>query len=252
MIATGQVSKAFVPKVPGQEEFKGQIIHSEQFRTATKYADKSVLIVGLGTATGPDISQELSYVARHVSVSSRRGCTFLPRFACVFVYWPLCFMHRWRGALRLQALHINDIVSTELKLTSSCVLGYCVRYLLGVNRWSWFAGRTWWMYVPGLLTSIKKIYFIILNWVYWFMFGDMKALGLRGYDPKLDSRDSTAPICTDSYCFPQRVKLGYISMRRGLKRFTPNGMEFVDGEYQNFDTVSLPFWDTLFACRGAT
>ena len=84
MIATGQVSKAFVPNVPGQELFKGQTMHSEQFRTAQKFADKSVLIVGLGTATGPDISQELSYVARHVSVSSRRGCTFLPRFVQLY------------------------------------------------------------------------------------------------------------------------------------------------------------------------
>ena len=95
------------------------------------------------------------------------------------------------------------------------------------------------MYVPGLLATIKKVYFFILAWVYWFMFGNMRALGLRGYDPKLDSKDSCAPICTDSYCFPQRVKLGYITMRRGLKKFTADGMEFNDGQYQNFDTVSI-------------
>ena len=98
------------------------------------------------------------------------------------------------------------------------------------------------MYVPGLLAGIKKFYFFVLAWVYWFMFGNMKALGLRGYDPKLDSKDSTAPICTDSYCFPQRVKLGYITMRRGLKKFTSTGMEFMDGEHQNFDAVSLCCW----------
>lgn len=93
------------------------------------------------------------------------------------------------------------------------------------------------MYIPGLLDMIKKVYFVILSWVYYFTVGDMKSIGLRGYDPKLDSRDSTAPICTDSFNFPQRVKLGYITMRRGLKKFHPRGVEFLDGEYQDFDTV---------------
>ena len=77
--ATGQAARPFIPQVKGLESFRGQVMHSSQFRRGTAFQDHNVLIVGLGTATGPDIAQEISYSARHLSVSTRRGMTFLPR-----------------------------------------------------------------------------------------------------------------------------------------------------------------------------
>jgi hypothetical protein len=93
------------------------------------------------------------------------------------------------------------------------------------------------MYVPGLLSMLKKIYLTVLYWWNFFMFGDLEGLGIRPFNPKKDGKDHTAPVCTDSYCFPQRVKLGYITMRPGIERLTETSAIFSNGDEQQFDAV---------------
>ena len=46
MVCTGMFSSAMIPTYPGQEEFEGQILHSNDYRKADEYADKTVLVVG--------------------------------------------------------------------------------------------------------------------------------------------------------------------------------------------------------------
>ena len=95
------------------------------------------------------------------------------------------------------------------------------------------------MYIPGLLAFMKKVYLAVLYWWNFFMFGDLEGLGIRPFNPKKDGKDHTAPVCTDSYCFPQRVKLGYITMRPGVKSITETGAIFNNGVEQQYDTVWL-------------
>uniref|UniRef100_A0A061QU23 Flavin-containing monooxygenase n=1 Tax=Tetraselmis sp. GSL018 TaxID=582737 RepID=A0A061QU23_9CHLO len=188
VVCTGQTTRPFMPQYPGIEEFEGEIMHAAKFRSADRFHGKKVLIVGMGTATGCDISQEISFAASHTSVSVRRGMTLLPR------------------------------------------------YLLGINRWDWFAGAAW-VYHFGLSKTVNKIYMFILDSLYYCMYGDLKKIGLRKFSSKVDSKQSTSPICTDACAFPQRVKLGYIKMRGPVKRYTRKGVEFANGEYHDFDTV---------------
>ena len=158
VIANGQTTAPFIPEYPGMDKFKGEIMHACNFRTAGKFHGKKVLIVGLGTATGSDLAQEISFAASHTSVSVRRGQTFLPR------------------------------------------------YLLGLNRWDWFGGRTWWLHF-GIEQRINMCYMYLLDTVYYLMYGDLGKLGIRKFNRKLDSKQSTSPICTDACAFPQRVKV---------------------------------------------
>ncbi|KAJ2608781.1 monooxygenase, partial [Coemansia sp. RSA 1365] len=78
LICTGRVSHPYIPDVPGLEQLKAEspstkIIHSKEYRRASDFTDKYVLIVG-GASSGTDISRQLSYTARsvHMSVSDDR------------------------------------------------------------------------------------------------------------------------------------------------------------------------------------
>lgn len=46
MICTGFYSQCVIPRYPGQDEFKGQILHSNEFRDGRDYRKKNVLVVG--------------------------------------------------------------------------------------------------------------------------------------------------------------------------------------------------------------
>ncbi|KAJ2078852.1 monooxygenase [Coemansia sp. RSA 988] len=78
LICTGRVSHPYIPDVPGLEKLASKfpntkVMHSKEYRRASDFADKYVLIVG-GASSGTDISRQLSYTARsvHISVSDDR------------------------------------------------------------------------------------------------------------------------------------------------------------------------------------
>ncbi|KAK5976602.1 Flavin-containing monooxygenase [Trichostrongylus colubriformis] len=58
---------------PGQEHFKGRVIHSHSYRSHIGYEDKVVVIVGAGNS-GADLAVELSRIAKQVVyLATRRG-----------------------------------------------------------------------------------------------------------------------------------------------------------------------------------
>ncbi|PCI45384.1 MAG: dimethylaniline monooxygenase [Moraxellaceae bacterium] len=59
VIATGSDHQPYTPEWPNQAEFKGELIHSGEFRHAKHYRDKSILIVGAGNS-GVDIANHLA------------------------------------------------------------------------------------------------------------------------------------------------------------------------------------------------
>ncbi len=65
-----------MPEAPG--EFTGQIIHSRDYRDATEFAGRRVLIVGLGNS-GADIACDAATTADAAFISTRRGYHFVPK-----------------------------------------------------------------------------------------------------------------------------------------------------------------------------
>ncbi|RCN39243.1 Flavin-binding monooxygenase-like protein [Ancylostoma caninum] len=57
---------------PGQDRFKGRIIHSHSYRDHKGYEDKVVVVVGVGNSGG-DLAVELSRIAKQVYLVTRRG-----------------------------------------------------------------------------------------------------------------------------------------------------------------------------------
>lgn len=74
--ATGTFQNPFIPSVPGKDLFKGQQLHSSQYKTADQFKDKSVLIVGGGNS-GAQILAEVSKVAKTVWATQNKP-EFLP------------------------------------------------------------------------------------------------------------------------------------------------------------------------------
>lgn len=63
---------------PGIENFKGQYIHSRDYKVPEDFKGKRVIVVGIGN-TGVDLAVELSAMAKQVFLSTRRGAWLLNR-----------------------------------------------------------------------------------------------------------------------------------------------------------------------------
>ncbi|XP_041478730.1 flavin-containing monooxygenase 5-like [Lytechinus variegatus] len=79
MVCTGLYPSGHLPDYPGLDSFKGQIMHSCQFKRGAYFTDKRVLVVGSGTSGG-DISNIISHHASQVYLSLRHGAWCVPRF----------------------------------------------------------------------------------------------------------------------------------------------------------------------------
>ncbi len=76
-ICTGQYGGGGVwPELPGHECFTGPITHSQSYRRNESYADKNVLIVGIGNSA-LDLALDTSAVAKGVLVSARRSSSLI-------------------------------------------------------------------------------------------------------------------------------------------------------------------------------
>jgi putative flavoprotein involved in K+ transport len=75
--ATGPFHQPALPQFPGQERFKGQILHSADYRRPDPFVGQRVLVVGAGNSA-VQIAVELAQVAQ-VTLTSRTPVRFLPQ-----------------------------------------------------------------------------------------------------------------------------------------------------------------------------
>ncbi|KAG5588863.1 hypothetical protein H5410_049297 [Solanum commersonii] len=78
ILATGENNEGYIPKMVGIENFKGEIIHSSDYRSGEKYKDKKVLVVGSGNS-GMEIAFDLSNYESHTSIVVRSQIHVLTR-----------------------------------------------------------------------------------------------------------------------------------------------------------------------------
>uniref|UniRef100_A0A8R1DKB1 Flavin-containing monooxygenase n=1 Tax=Caenorhabditis japonica TaxID=281687 RepID=A0A8R1DKB1_CAEJA len=63
---------------PGQDKFKGRIVHSHSYKDHKGYEDKVVVVVGVGNS-GIDVAVEQSRIAKQVYLVTRRGTWLMPK-----------------------------------------------------------------------------------------------------------------------------------------------------------------------------
>ncbi|GAA4924872.1 flavin-binding monooxygenase-like protein [Stackebrandtia albiflava] len=79
VIANGHNWDPFMPEYPGQQAFRGQILHSVSYQDSTRFRDRKVLVVGGGNS-GCDIACEAAVSADTCWHSTRRGYWYTPKY----------------------------------------------------------------------------------------------------------------------------------------------------------------------------
>jgi thioredoxin reductase len=77
VMATGIVSNPVVPALAGRDGFKGEVLHSVEYRRPGPLAGRRVLVVGSGNSAG-EIAPELAAAGAEVTVSVRSGAETVP------------------------------------------------------------------------------------------------------------------------------------------------------------------------------
>ena len=77
LVANGHHWDPVLPEFAG--EFSGEILHSHEYKQASAFKNKKVLVVGGGNSAC-DVAVEISRVAPETSISMRRGYHIFPKF----------------------------------------------------------------------------------------------------------------------------------------------------------------------------
>ncbi len=78
IVATGCNAVPNLPRWPGQEHFRGRILHSGEYRDGEPFRDRNVLIVGFGNSAG-EIAIDLYEHGAHVAMAVRGPVNIIPR-----------------------------------------------------------------------------------------------------------------------------------------------------------------------------
>jgi dimethylaniline monooxygenase (N-oxide forming) len=77
-LCSGLHQHPHLPQLPGQDSFRGTVLHGAHYRRASQVAGKRVLVVGAGES-GADIAAEVAAHAAETVLSLRRGVAVQPR-----------------------------------------------------------------------------------------------------------------------------------------------------------------------------
>ncbi|XP_022090307.1 dimethylaniline monooxygenase [N-oxide-forming] 2-like isoform X2 [Acanthaster planci] len=79
-VCSGMYKAPHIPDYPGLDEFEGLKMHSNEFRNADCFDDKTVVVMGASNSAG-DVTADISRRARQVHISMRHGCWVVRRMA---------------------------------------------------------------------------------------------------------------------------------------------------------------------------
>lgn len=84
---------------PGIDKFKGQYFHSRDYKYPQQFADKRIIVIGIGNSGG-DLAVELCSVAKQVYLSTRRGAWVVNRVADEGLPLDVALYSRYRLLLK--------------------------------------------------------------------------------------------------------------------------------------------------------
>ncbi|KAE8685206.1 putative indole-3-pyruvate monooxygenase YUCCA10 [Hibiscus syriacus] len=118
VVASGETSNPFTPKIEGLDAFPGYILHSTQFRNGKAFENLKVLVVGSGNS-GMEIALELANHGAETSLVVRSPVHILSKD---MIHW---------GLILLKYISVN-MVDTLMVMLSKLVYGDLTKY--GIRR----------------------------------------------------------------------------------------------------------------------
>ncbi|GFR77764.1 dimethylaniline monooxygenase [N-oxide-forming] [Elysia marginata] len=100
MACNGYQSYPNIPKMEGLADFRGQVLHTHDYRTAAGFENKRVLVVGVGNSGG-DCAVDVCRVTKQLFLSTRQGTWVVGRLDQDGYPWD--FNHLTRFRLFLQS-----------------------------------------------------------------------------------------------------------------------------------------------------
>jgi indole-3-pyruvate monooxygenase len=79
IVATGFNSVPLIPRWPGQDNYRGRIFHSSEYRNGEPFRGEDVLVVGLGNSGGEIAIDLCERGARSVAIAVRGAVNIVPR-----------------------------------------------------------------------------------------------------------------------------------------------------------------------------
>lgn len=147
VVATGQYRMPTIPQWPGRGSFRGVLSHSVNYRNASPYAGKRVLVVGAGNS-GAEIATDVAENgATFVALSIRTPPAIVPR--------DPFGMPVQRTGIMLSALpaRVADRIG---RLTARLVLGDLTRYNIPVPSWGPFSAQRIPLIDVGFVNAVKR------------------------------------------------------------------------------------------------
>lgn len=96
VIATGSHGRPNIPKFNGSELFKGDLVHSHQFKDPSRYEGKTVIVLGTAATAADTIEFLRGAGAAKIYMSHRRSLRLVG--ACCMGYpFPSLIMLRYQG-----------------------------------------------------------------------------------------------------------------------------------------------------------
>lgn len=118
VVATGIAGAPYRPAWPGSELYRGEVIHSSDYRNPAGFAAKRVLVVGFGNSGG-EIALDLANAGIDVALAVRNPVQILPRellgfpilaWAILYARWPARLVDLINApVLRLAVGRIEDL-----------------------------------------------------------------------------------------------------------------------------------------------
>ncbi|KAI3939890.1 hypothetical protein MKW98_029666 [Papaver atlanticum] len=87
-VATSQNSDTYVPEINGLDSFRGEVIHSIEYKSGERYANKNVMVVGAGNS-GMEIALDLSSFGAKTSIVVRSPKYVTCRIYTLLKYFPI-------------------------------------------------------------------------------------------------------------------------------------------------------------------
>jgi cation diffusion facilitator CzcD-associated flavoprotein CzcO len=94
VVATGIASAPYRPSWPGSELYRGDVVHSSEYRNPALYLGKRVLVVGFGNSGG-EIALDLANAGVDVALAVRGPVQILPRdlLGLLIISWAILYQH---------------------------------------------------------------------------------------------------------------------------------------------------------------